>query len=247
MEIIVYTSSGASEILKEWTTDEHSLRLTNTVDMREISKISDKIRIKHVDFMEEYGIRNDMSPVYKADILRICKLHEHGGIWFDFDILFVKPLPDYLFDSDTDMLYFAYDIPGGGFVITTGLVISLANTEYLTGLKERMRAVLSDATNSDYQKIGPNLWTIHYDKCTSTARQKVHKLSNTLAYPYDFTTIHQFVNSRIDRVGSETLCVHWYNGHNVVRRVLNTIRLDRIDPRKSTLHTYIYRILHYTA
>ena len=242
MDIIVYTSSGASDILKEWSTDEHSLRLTNIVDMREVSKISDKITIKHVDFMEEYGIRNDMSPVYKADMIRICKLHEHGGLWFDFDILFIKPLPDYLFDSDIDMLYFAYDVPNG-FVITTGLIISMPNTEYLTGLKDRMLAVLSDATNNGYQKIGPDLWTLHYNHCTSNGVQRVHRLSNTLAYPYDFTTIHQFVNSRIDRVRSDTFCMHWYNGNNAVRRVLNTIRLDRIDPRKSTLHKYIYRIL----
>jgi hypothetical protein len=246
MEITVYTSSGAAGKLKEWSTNEHSLRLTNTVDMHEVSKISDKVTIKHIDFMEEYAIQNDISPVYKADIARICKMHEHGGVWFDFDVLFIKPLPHYLFDSDVDMLYFAYDIPNG-FVITTGLVISMPNTKYLAELKKSMFEVLSDKASNGYQKIGPDLWTIKYNNCTPDARKKIYKLSNTLAYPYDFTTIHQFVKTKIDRVGADTICIHWYNGHSDVRRVLNTLHLNRIDPRKSTLHKYVLRVLQYSA
>jgi len=246
MKITVYTSSGSANILKEWTTYEHSLQLTNTFDMHKVSKISDKITIKHVDFTKEYGIQNDISPVYKADIIRICKLHEHGGLWFDFDILFIKPLPHYLFDSDVDMLYFAYDIPNG-FIITTGLVISMPNTEYLTGLKERMRVVLSDPANDGYQKIGPDLWSIQYNACSPESRTKIHKLPNILAYPYDYTTIRQFVKTNIDRILPQTFCVHWYNGDNDVRSVLNTLDFRRINPTESTLQKYIQRIMQQTA
>mgnify|MGYP000527715755 CR=1 FL=1 len=54
------------------------------------------IDIVEIDFQQKYGVTETLFHSYLADILRIKKLEEHGGVWFDTDILFLNGIGDNL-------------------------------------------------------------------------------------------------------------------------------------------------------
>jgi len=248
MVIIIYTSNSLNDNLVAWDSVEQNIPLTNIRKMSVVSEISPNIKIVNIDFNAEYGVDNDISPVFKADITRICKLHEHGGIWFDFDILFIKPFPSFFFESeDVDMFYFIWAIPDQSWsTITTGMIASIPATDLLTKMRSAVVDITMNSQNRDYQKLGPNLWRHTVLGLGYDINKTCRLLSNELVYPYDWQTITEFVTTNIDRVSSNTFCIHWFNGNNDVRKVLNTLDLDSVDPKKSTLHKYIVRVLEYS-
>ena len=130
-EICIYTSENPSGIFRQWTSGEHKIDINKTISLNKILDINpNKIKLKKIDFTEEYFINNNISCIYKADFTRIIKLYEHGGVWFDMDILFIKPMPDFLFTKDIDMYLFTYY-----GTVPTGFIACKPKCELITNLK----------------------------------------------------------------------------------------------------------------
>ena len=244
MDIVIYSSKSFNDNLIAWDSGEQGVPLTNVRRMGLVSRISPNVKIVYIDFKAEYGLDNNISPVFKADIIRICKLHEHGGLWFDFDILFIKPIPSFFFESDdVDMFYFIWAAKDGSWSrFTTGIVASIPGTDLLTRLRNVVVDIAKDIGNRGYQKLGPVLWNntvlgLGYD-INKTSRL----LSNDLVYPYDWLTVTELVTTNKDRVSSDTFCIHWFNGNNEVRKFQNELNLESINPAKSTLHKYLHKV-----
>ena len=235
IEIIIYTSKIPSTTLVQWRTAEHSIQITKTLSLEEICSISPTIRLVPIDFEKEYAIKNDISVVYKADFIRIAKLYEHGGLWFDFDVLFVRPLPAFLFETVRDMYIFTYSD-----TIPTGFLLSTPKNKYITELYNVAKEDIHD-TRGYYQSIGPNLWKyvlLHLPQPIDT----ITTLANEIAYPYMCNDFHEFFNSTNDKVTANTVCIHWYNGSSVAKEFINNMNIDTIDPDMNVCNKYVYMI-----
>ena len=98
LDIIIYTDINPKNILREWNTHEHSIDIQKKIPLSKLIDINpQKIFLRPIDFQKDYNFDNNISIIFKADFTRIAKLYEHGGLWFDMDILFIKPLPDFFF------------------------------------------------------------------------------------------------------------------------------------------------------
>ena len=100
-KITIYTGFDGN-FGKTWISGEHKDIIEKKIPFGDILNISPNVILETIDFEKEYNISNSISYVYKADIARIVKLYEHGGLWFDFDILFVKKIPDDIFNNTAD-------------------------------------------------------------------------------------------------------------------------------------------------
>ena len=124
-KIIIYSSLVTSNKLIDWTSNEHrkgDVKIENRITLDEIKNINpEQISIEMIDF-NSYKINNNISVIHKADFIRVRKLYEHGGMWFDFDILFIKRIPDELFDGESTYNYFKVSN-----VVPTGLIFVIEN------------------------------------------------------------------------------------------------------------------------
>lgn len=237
--ITIYTSTDASSSLVQWRTGEHSIRLEKTLPLQALKDIdSSNISIVPIDFQTEYGIRPDISVVFKADFIRIAKLYEHGGMWFDMDILFVKPIPAHLFTSDVDLYYFTYQA-----TIPTGLLFTSQNNpllkELFTEAQRRMQTVVPGAIHP-YQMIGPDLWKVYFIRYGSLC--SMHCLSTSDVYPYDCDTIVHVYGTE-NRIQENTFGVHWYNGHRRTKEYINGLDITALHPDRCIMDRLIQNML----
>lgn len=257
ISIIVYTSKITSNTIIQWSSYEHKLLNNdnnnkinnenninnNNININDLININkEKIKLIEIDFENEYNIDNNISCIYKADFIRIAKLYEHGGLWFDMDILFIKKIPDYLFSSNVDIFfyYYIYTIPTGILCSTpkNKLIKKIFETAY-----EIIKKIKSDHNNLRYQTLGPDLWI----RCFSTYNEVTNNvccLDKNTAYAYDCDNILDFFNSDKNIINDDTFCIHWYNGDPEVKKIVNNFDEKNINPNNSVFENIIYNIIN---
>ena len=231
-KIIIYTSDITSTTLIQWDSGEHSSGITNKTTLDKITSISKNIELIPISFEKEYNISNNISVIYKADFIRIAKLYEHGGLWFDFDILFIKPLSSILF-SDIDMCVFTYLD-----TIPTGLISSTPKNKTITQLFLTAQELIHDTQNR-YQILGPDLWK---SIILHNAIDNITYLDTSIAYPYESNIYQLFFNSNDDYVKENTICIHWYNGGQYSKDFINSFDINTVDPSQCVCTKYIHMI-----
>ena len=205
IEIIVYTSKYSHNTLKQWKSTEHDI---NIIKKHEFKDILPMVTLCPIDFQSEYNVPNEVSIVFKADICRIVKLYEHGGMWFDMDVLFIKPIPkfvrDYIFEYSE--------------VIPTGLIFIRENNLYINTLHEKLLEkifIIKDWNSLDYQEFGPHLFTqykyYNYSPYAET----------TDVYPYLDSEFQLLYGNDDDRIKNNTWAIHWYNGSPFSKIAIN--------------------------
>lgn len=237
IEIIVYTSSSSKDILVDWKTDEHSVPIVNTVPFSSLNDFRSRIKIVHVDFQEEYNISNDISVVHKADFLRIAKLYEHGGVWFDFDILFIRPIPAFIFGVSPTKLFCFYYLN----CIPTGFLASRPKTDIMELLVVRAKELVMEP--GGYQKIGPDLWTTMV-RDNSHLLIDITRLTVDIIYPYEPHSIHEILKiaGGVNRVTENTIGIHWYNGSTAIKNFINKSVNSLMYPHRCILNQYIHKV-----
>jgi len=237
LDITIYTALNPNNILKQWKTSEHSVEINKKITLDEIVAINrEKIKLVAIDFQNEYNIENDISCVYKADFTRIVKLYEHGGVWFDMDILFIKPIPSFFFSSDVDMLLFTYH-----GTIPTGFIAGKPKCEMITDLYMSAVNIIKNKQLDDYQKIGPELWRTKYNILN---KQKNLFVLSEHIYPFVWNNIDGFFTSTDESVLKDcTFGVHWYNGGVSTKQFINTFDRTAVNAERSLFEKMIKRIM----
>jgi hypothetical protein len=237
MKIIIYSSLKKSEKLRDWTSIEHRSEINaNIIPFDSITNISKNIELIDINFEEEYNINSNISIIYKADFIRIAKLYEHGGIWFDFDILFIKPIPSYYFESNIDIYYFTYlsTIPTGFLMVSSKhKILELI----LTDAKKRINSLDS------YQSLGPNIWKEFFDIYPHLLLNSIC-LSNSIIYPYTSEHIRELFLHNIDYTSTETIGIHWYNGSTLGKRYINNLNLNDLNKSTCIISKYLDKIIN---
>lgn len=248
VDIVIYTSTITSENFIQWNSHEHNIPIEKTIDFDKLRQINNnRISIVQIDFEKDYSINNNISIIFKADFIRIAKLYDHGGMWFDMDILFTKKIPDSLF-NDVDLYYFTYE-----GLIPTGLLFStpknaFLNALFVTSLHILQKKSVDFKNNIDitdnYQVIGPYLWLEYFDNKGFHQYIRHKCLDHNYVYPYTWRNISTFLFTNNDYLTGYTFGIHWYNGDNDVKRFINSLDINNINPNNSVIEKYLYEIIY---
>jgi len=200
-----------------------------------------------IDFEKEYGISGPRYHTFLADLIRIKKLYEHGGFWFDLDVLFLNPIPkEFLLSSSESKtcVLTSYDqcIPTG-FIggVPRCSIFEIASAFLDSYLSENARHM------ANYQSIGPNLWTRILDPYLDEMlndHPSVFFVEPRVIYPYLWNEIALLFNPHIGlRISSRTVCVHWFNGAQNTRDFLNQFNFSETIKTPTSPFTRILKRL----
>jgi hypothetical protein len=238
LDIIIYTDENPKNILKEWNSHEHSININKKIPLSNLIDINpDKIFLRTINFQKEYNFDNNISIVFKADFIRIAKLYEHGGIWFDMDILFIKPIPEFFFKENVDAFIFIYSD-----VIPTGFLATKPKLKYLENLYNNSLEIIKNKKLNGYQKIGPNLWIREYYKFGRKTRKNIKILDNILVYPFLWNELNNLFSKSNILISEDTFGIHWYNGALETKNFINNFNLSNINPDKSLIEKLLAEI-----
>ena len=93
---IYYTTKTDTKLDKKWSTPEQKVELEEHVQDY-WSRVSEIPGVKMI-CVDEFIRSLDLSalhPVQQSDIIRIYVLYTYGGVYSDFDVIFLKNIEDY--------------------------------------------------------------------------------------------------------------------------------------------------------
>ena len=238
LDIFIYTDYNPKNILREWKTHEHSIDIKKKLPLSKLIEINpNKIFLRQINFQNEYNFDNNISIIFKADFIRIAKLYEHGGIWFDMDILFTKPIPEFFFKEKNTSFIFIYEN-----VIPTGFLAIEAKTIFLENIYKNSLNIIKNKQLNDYQKIGPIIWIEEYNKLNQTEKSKITILDNNLVYPFLWNQLEYLFKMNTKKIKENTFGIHWYNGAIITKEFINNFDENNINPNNSLFEELVYRI-----
>jgi hypothetical protein len=163
----------------------------------------------HLVNFDKLGLDNGMPEVHKSDLFRWWLLGAYGGVWSDFDILYVKPFPDSLLSSKGAGLCSYRAVPNHPFdYLAIGFHTSSGpGLDFFMGLFELGK---SKIPQTRYQAFGAELLQEYLKK---RGIQDTFQFSPELVYPYyTHTNIKRYWTTEPVQMTKRAIGCHWYAG-----------------------------------
>jgi len=220
-KIKIYVSRVENSDLIKWSTGEHSKQYSNLYDINLLKNIPN-VELIDIDVNKELNYDGVLSCVWKSDIIRLMKLHEHGGMYIDLDILFIKKIPDSLFEIDKLMFNTYYG------VINNAVIISRKENYIIKKIIDVIFEMLkTNNVKNEYMQFGPTLIT-NIIKNTSF-EEDVYYIPNDMTCPYLCSENEKLFFSNEDQTTKDTFALHWYNGGEHSRNYCSNFDINNIN------------------
>jgi hypothetical protein len=167
------------------------------------------------DFLKTHGIF-DLNDVQRSDYLRLYFLHTFGGVWSDFDIIYIQNL-EQVFESNIESIAFKCKIDKTIYY-PNSFLISKQNSKFFKFLNDNQ---LQNLNKKNYQNLGANLMN---NLCPdSESKFNVVFLDN--AYHLFFQgcarDITKLFTKLDNNIPGNAIGVHWHNGSHISRTYVN--------------------------
>jgi len=241
-KIEIHIPKSISKV-KTWNTFEHKKFIQPEFDFfGELKKLD--VEIKNHDF-EDYEFNNDASEVHKADFLRWHLLGSDGGLWSDFDILYVNPIDNLSVNieenKNVDIGVCAYSRK----LTAIGFLFGCENCQFWKHIKT---LAITRFNYTSYQSIGSELLNDEFDTTPKIKERfydnnpiQIHKKS---IYYLDYSHVADFYNSDIDVFSDDEIVgLHWYAGNELSQKFENVLNPNNYKSFDNTICRIIDRIL----
>jgi len=183
-------------------------------------KVLDYVNIVSVN-LDDYGIAHDLHDILRSDILRYHILYNIGGVWSDFDVIWLKPMEhfrnieyfgDTPVDEITSVVSFIKDTSGSHSI---GIMIHCQYDEYAKALVDLTKQVRPPYR---HEVFGSVMISGRYPTLASMSGFKgLVGVKHETYYPYDIhpprpTFSRLYTGNDLSLITNNTICLHWYNG-----------------------------------
>lgn len=169
-KVIIYIPKYPGTLDVTWKSGENAQLYVGKNWFPELEKL--KLEIKKIDF-NDIGFINDCNEIIKSDYMRLYYLSTHGGVWSDFDILYLKPMSHinfegmYIHGDHTNLSTVISTYPlccdNGESYYSIGFLMSCANNTFYRNLALKARIFVN---TNQYQSIGSLLFKKIYPHVT---------------------------------------------------------------------------------
>lgn len=228
-EIILYQPKQEYIGKNTWETNEHSIKYCGKDYRKYLRNLN--LKILDIDF-EKIGFRNDLPEVYKSNYITYYHLSNQGGVWFDADVLFIRPLNELNLsgklingDFDTIEVVISYEDDYHQPYFSTGILMSAPKNDFfsliLNTLKKKIDLkVYMSATNLIYPLLFKNIQGVK--KVFPTLNYA--DLGMDIFYPLKWNEMDILFESNhgIERISNNVIGIHWFNGSDITEKFLNS-------------------------
>lgn len=198
---------------------------------------------KHVNIIEvdmrDYGIDDGLHNILRSDILRYHLLYNSGGVWSDFDVVWLKPmyyLSEIVKADDFDLIICTYEKETIHHNIS--VLISAPYTKFYEDLISRCNSIQHEFKGRpNHQEYGTKMW----NEMFSDSKTIVDKYYKTINVPYETffpCSIHNmeklFLKTDASLINDGVMGVHWFNGHVLSKQYVNEDRFSNCYPCSMT-------------
>ncbi len=179
-------------------------------------------KLKNIPNVEmiEIDFDDNISDVFRSDILRLDLLSTEGGLWSDFDIFYFKPICSLaLPDAETYMCYNTANPRKSEWYHSIGFMMSCPNNAVFKELRNKVEEFY-DPTN--YQCIGSHMYNAVVDP------SKFYNLPFKTVYPVQWNCIKQFYTQNV-MFDSASVGIHWYAGSEISAAMEEFITKETIE------------------
>lgn len=217
----------------------------------------DFVNMIEVD-LADYKINENLHNILRSDILRYHLLYEHGGIWSDFDVLWLKPINqmnhiNLINRSNKQFGFSACLYSGFRGHYSIGVLITSKNHKFYQTLINKINSInrspdqhkqFFDRKKNTYkhQAFGVELWKILYPDLQSliTNFHDCIGIYYKTFYPYSIFNLDELYNKDNTSVlDKDVICVHWFNGHELSKKYINEKQYDKKCSMTSILNKFI--------
>jgi hypothetical protein len=189
------------------------------------------VEIKIID-LSEYDINENLHDILRSDIFRYKILYEIGGIWSDFDVIWLKPIHeilqmDYLHNENIEHMTDTVCM----FQHTTGhhnisVMIHKNNTEFIESLINKTNEIQKTLPKMEigHQTFGTVMINVMYPAFSDIRKRfpNVIPLKYETIFPYSIFHMEGLYNIKdLTKINENVLCVHWFNGHILSKKYVN--------------------------
>ena len=247
-KIILYQPKFPYNGENTWTTLEHSTKYTGKDYSQQALKLD--INIITVD-LSEIGFRNDVPEVFKSNYVTYYILVNDGGVYFDMDVLFIKPMNELdlknkiicgnTSDLSTVICYYDPKEKNHGKYFSVGLLLGTPKSKFYKLLFDEL---LINFDPTSYMSATNHLYPKVYEDLDGIQRKlpdlKFANMEMDVVYPYNCNEMDiLFKKNDLTKIKDTTIGIHWYNGHPVTKIFLNEADYDK----KVTINQIIKKYL----
>jgi dTDP-4-dehydrorhamnose reductase len=224
---IYYTTKTDTKLDKKWSTPEQKVELEEHVQDY-WSRVSEIPGVKMI-CVDEFIRSLDLSalhPVQQSDIIRIYVLYTYGGVYSDFDVIYLKNIEDYFLPyGETNLLFFGLE-PNGYIYFPVGFFISKPQQECY---KQILRLQLSESKNAesskDYQYFGAALFR-RLKSSNNSLLSSFRLLPSKCYLPVCWFEIEKklYGGGKHCPIDTDSFAVHWFNGSSTSKKYINNFR-----------------------
>lgn len=196
----------------------------------------DYVRINVID-LDQFNVRKDVHGILRSDIFRYYILYNEGGVWSDFDVIWLKPVEyfsnikyfgDVAPKDISAVVSFITGVDGGHSI---GVLMHSKEDPYIGSVMELSRQVKPPFSHEVFGSVMLNRAypTLDSIRC---------KFPNTVGacfeayYPYNIHPPNKTIQNLYKGVHLEplsndnVLCLHWYNGHVLSKDYVNNKNIN---------------------
>ena len=186
------------------------------------------IPITYITFnFNDIGRDNDISEVFKSEIMKCHLLATVGGLWSDMDIIYFKPMTNMDINKEksknADTIISLHPI----YKHSIGFLLSAGNNRYYEYLLNKQKKVFN---SKNYQSLGVDMISKEFpDVCTIERKfktLKIEDMSVKTIYAYDALNIDSIYESNdMSKYDKDSIALHWYGGYPLAGKYLNELTL----------------------
>jgi hypothetical protein len=187
------------------------------------------VNIIEID-LNDFCIRKDLHNILRSDIFRYRALHDQGGMWSDFDVLWLKPVSHLstTINKEFNNIVCTYDIHGNRPLhYNIGILMSSMLHPLYKLLMDRCNAIQSiENDKPNHQEYGVLMWKDLFP----TVELLLEKFPDTVKieypvfYPYSIYEMGRLYSMcDMSVINENTMCVHWFNGHVLSKKFVNGV------------------------